>query len=331
MRAFYARPAYPYVMNRQDILSVEVEDISLRKGMSISDLVGEMEASGGFTAKKLAEGVNILRRMIEDEDCVRFLSFPACIIATGARGIIKDMLRLGWFDVVMTTCGTVDHDLARSWASYYHGSFDMDDADLHRQGVNRLGNVLVPNESYGLALEQKLVPILKRMWEEGIRKVSTKELLWRFGSSLDDEDSILYWAAKKQIPIYVPGITDGAVGYQLWSFWQEHRDLTIDVFQDEKELSDSLFQAGKTGALIIGGGISKHHTMWWNQFKGGLDYAVYMTTALEYDGSLSGARTREGVSWGKVSERASRITIEGDATALLPIMVTCLLERIQNI
>jgi deoxyhypusine synthase len=307
-------------MNRQDILSVRIEDISLRKGMGFDELVREMKASGGFTAKKLAEGTDTLQRMIEDEDCLRFLSFPACIIATGARGIIKDM----------TTCGTVDHDLARSWADYYHGSFDMDDALLHRQGVNRLGSVLVPNESYGIVLEERTRPVLEQMWDEGIRKVSTKDLLWRFGSSLDDEDSILYWAAKKRIPVYVPGITDGAFGYQLWSFWQEHRDMTIDLFQDEKELSDMVFESERTGALIVGGGISKHHTMWWNQFKGGLDFAVYLTTALEYDGSLSGARTKEGVSWGKVSEKASRVTIEGDATAFLPIMVACLLERIRT-
>ncbi len=318
-------------MKRQDVLSDVVKDISVRKGMSMSDLVSEMKASGGFTAKKLADGIEILQRMIEDEDCLRFLSFPACIIATGARGIIKDMLKLGWFDVVMTTCGTVDHDLARSWAEYYHGSFDMDDALLHREGVNRLGNVLVPNESYGKILEERIQPVLEQMWDEGTRKISTKDLLWRFGSSLDDESSILYWAAKNKIPVYVPGITDGAFGYQAWSFWQEHKDLTIDVFQDEKELSDLVFEAKKTGALILGGGISKHHTMWWNQFKGGLDYAVYVTTALEYDGSLSGARMKEGISWGKVAEEASEVTIEGDATAFLPIMMACLLERTRSI
>ncbi|MCK4366669.1 MAG: deoxyhypusine synthase [Thermoplasmata archaeon] len=318
-------------MNRQDILSDVVKDISVRRGMSVDDLVSEMKASGGFTAKKLAEGIEILQRMIEDGDCLRFLSFPACIIATGTRGIIKDMLKLGWFDVVMTTCGTVDHDLARSWAEYYHGSFDMDDAYLHREGVNRLGNVLIPNESYGTILEERIQPVLEQMWDEGTRKISTKNLLWRFGSSLDDESSILYWAAKNRIPVYVPGITDGAFGYQMWSFWQEHKDLVIDVFQDEKELSDMVFEAKKTGALIVGGGISKHHTMWWNQFKGGLDYAVYVTTALEYDGSLSGARLREGISWGKVAEGASKVTIDGDATAFLPIMMACLLERAGSI
>lgn len=318
-------------MNRQDILSKKVKDISVRRGMTADDLVAEMKTSGGFTARKLAEGIDILRRMVKDKDCIRFLSFPACIVATGARGILSDMLRYGWFDVVLTTCGTVDHDLARCWADYYHGSFEMDDTLLHREGINRLGNILIPNESYGKVLEDRIQPVLHRMWKEGTQRISAKDLLWKFGSGLEDENSILYWAARKRIPIFVPGITDGAFGYQIWSFWQEHKEFTIDIFQDEKDLSDLVFEAEKSGALIIGGGISKHHTMWWNQFKGGLDYAVYMTTAVEYDGSLSGARIREGVSWGKVSEKASRTTIEGDATAYLPLIAACLLETLGDI
>ncbi|MFW6197193.1 MAG: deoxyhypusine synthase family protein, partial [Thermoplasmatota archaeon] len=81
------------------------------------------------------------------------------------------------------------------------------------------------------------------------------------------------------------------------------------------------FPADETGALMVGGGISKHHTIWWNQFRDGLDHAVYVTTAVEYDGSLSGARVREAVSWGKVREEADYITVEGDATVLLPLIL----------
>ena len=105
--------------------------------------------------------------------------------------------------------------------------------------------------------------------------------------------------------------------------------IKIDLFQDEQELSDVAFDADKTGALMIGGGISKHHTLWWNQFRGGLDYAVYITTAVEYDGSLSGAKVREGVSWGKVSEKANFVTIEGDATLILPFMLASVLDRLK--
>ena len=101
-----------------------------------------------------------------------------------------------------------------------------------------------------------------------------------------------------------------------------------EVFRDEQELSDITFEAKETGAIVVGGGISKHHTIWWNQFRGGLDYAVYLTTAVEYDGSLSGAQVREAVSWGKVKEGADQITVEGDATITLPIIVASLVDRL---
>ena len=160
-------------------------------------------------------------------------------------------------------------------------------------------------------------PILQKISKEKDRW-STKDLIWEFGKNISNEkkrdESIVYWSWKNQIPMFVPGITDGAFGSQLWMFYQEHRNFTIDLLADEQDLSDIVFDAEKSGALIIGGGISKHHTIWWNQFKGGLDYAVYVTTAVEYDGSLSGAKTREAISWGKIKESSDNINIEGDAT-----------------
>jgi len=304
-----------------------VKDFALKRGMTVAELASQMEASGGFTAKKLGTALDVWKRMARDEKCLKFLSFPACIISTGTRGVVKDMVRRKDFDVLITTCGTLDHDLARAWCDYYHGHFDADDDELYRRGINRLGNVFIPNESYGIILENKMRPILQELWDEGKREWGTKELIWEFGRRLDDEDSILYWAAKNEIPIYVPGITDGAFGSQLWLFKQEHRDLRVDLFRDEQELSDMVFPAEASGALMIGGGISKHHTIWWNQFRDGLDYAVYLTTAAEHDGSLSGARLREAVSWGKINEKASYVTVEGDATLTLPLLYAAYIDE----
>jgi len=308
-----------------------IRDINLKKGMSSNSLIKELYDSGGFTAKKVAIGVDILEQMIKEKNCVRFLSFPACICSTGTRGILKDLLKKKFFNVVITTSGALDHDLARVWKDYYHGSFMADDKELHRKGINRLGNVFIPNECYGKILEEKMQPILKELYKEK-QKWSTKELVWEFGKKIEKEknskDSILFWAWKNKIPVFIPGITDGAFGSQLWMFYQEHKDFNIDLLKDEQDLSDITFSAKKSGALVIGGGISKHHTIWWNQFKDGLDYAVYITTAVEYDGSLSGAQTREAISWGKVKEKADNVTVEGDATVLLPLMLSALLERL---
>ncbi len=303
----------------------KVEDFKINKGASVDDLVRQMEASGGFTSKNMGVATDILETMINDKGCFSFLSFPADIIATGTRGVIKELVKRKWFDAIITTCGTLDHDIARNFADYYHGDFFMDDFKLRKAGVNRLGNVLVPNASYGITIENKMQEILGKICKKK-KEFSTHELCWEIGKRLG-KDSILYWAEKNRIPVIVPGITDGAVGYQIWSFSQDH-DFKINILEDERLLSDIVWKNKKTGALIIGGGISKHHVIWWAQFAKGLDYAVYMTTAQEYDGSLSGARTHEAISWGKIKEKAKHVTVYGDATVTLPVIFAALIERI---
>jgi len=312
------------------MLKEAVKDYSFSDKMTVDELVSQMDKAWGFTAGKLAVGLRILESMVEDRKCVKFISFTGNLVATGTRGALKELVKRKLVDVVVTTCGTVDHDLARSWRDYYKGSFLMSDAKLRGQGINRLGNVLVPNESYGVIIEKKMQSLLQDLWKEGVREVSPSQLCREIGKRLCNETSILYWAAKNNIPVYVPGMTDGAVGYQTWLFSQDH-DFRLNVLKDSGELSGIVFDAKKTGALVIGGGISKHHTLWWNQFKDGLDYAVYISTADEWDGSLSGARPREAVSWGKISERAKKAMIEGDASIILPIMVSALMTRIAKV
>ncbi len=307
----------------------KVEDIKVRECMSVDELMRELKGSGGFTGRKVADAVDIMEKMSRSEGCVKFLSFPACIMATGTRGVIVELVKRKLVDVIITTCGTLDHDLARTWRDYYHGDFYMDDAELRREGINRLGNILVPDESYGLVLEERLIPMFEEILE-GKNSISTRELIDQVGSRIDDESSLLHWCHRNQVPIFVPGITDGSFGSQVWMYWQTHRKLHINLFQDEQDLSDIIFHAKETGAVIVGGGISKHHVIWWNQFRGGLDYAVYMTTAPEFDGSLSGAQVREAVSWGKVKETADHVTVEGDATITLPMTVASLVERMRK-
>ena len=297
-----------------------VKDIDVNKIKSVDDMVRQFYAGGGFTAKKLGEGVNIYEDMLKDDYYI-FLTFPACIVATGTRGVIKEMVRRKIVHAIITTCGTLDHDLARSFKPYYHGTFFADDAKLHEKGINRLGNIFIPNESYGIIIEEKMNEIIKSIPPNA----GTREIAWEIGKHLG-EDSILYWAWKNKVPVYIPAITDGAVGWQIWMHYQEGGN-SINILKDEKELADIFFTKEKIGGVIIGGGVSKHHLIWWAQFHGGLDKAVYITTANEWDGSLSGARLREAISWGKVKAKAKHVTIEGDATILLPIMVSSILQR----
>jgi len=307
---------------RKELLRRPVKDYTVSRDTTISRLIELFSESGGFTCVAIAEAVDILSEAYSRDDCTNFLSFPASIIATGLRGVIADMIRKELIDVIITTGGMVDHDLARSLGgTYYKGDFDMDDIMLKDLNIHRLGNVLVPLESYGPLIEKVTWRLLKEIQAETKKEVfSVRELLHEIGKRIDDPNSILAQAAKHDVRIYAPGIVDSAFGTDLFTYSQLHA-FKIDLFRDMKELSDIVWEAKYCSALMIGGGISKHHTIWWNQFRGGLDYAVYVTTAVEYDGSLSGARLKEAISWGKVKRNAKHVTIFGEATVILPLIV----------
>jgi deoxyhypusine synthase len=310
--------------NKKNMLERGVKDIRLTKDMTVKELMDGMKDVGGFSAQHMIDGIDILKRMKEDKESYNFFSFTANIVSTGLRGMIADSVK--YFDALMITCGTLDHDLAKAYGGKYSvGSFEVDDRKLHELSIYRLGNIFIESKEYGLTVEDYFKEIMEDIYKskDYKKEYSPSELLFEFGKRIKDPHSILRQAYLNNVAIFCPGIVDGAFGTQLTIFSQDH-DFKLNVLRDELKLSDISFDNKKTGALMVGGGISKHHTIWWNQFKGGLDYAVYITTASQYDGGLSGARMTEAVSWGKVKELAKYVTIDGDATIILPIMFSYL-------
>lgn len=309
---------------KEKLLTKPVRDIKIGKGMRVDELIHGMDKMGGFSGQHLTTGIDITRKMLADKESFNFLSFPADIVSTGLRGVLASMVK--YFDAIITTGGTLDHDIARAFGGKYCvGEFAADDAMLHHLSIYRLGNVFIEQKEYGMKLEESFTRIMKKIYssKDHKKEYSATELASLFGREITDKGSILRQAYLNNVPVFNPGILDGAFGTQLSIFAQDH-DFKLNLIKDELQLSNIAFDNKKTGALMIGGGISKHHVIWWNQFKGGLDYAVYMTTASQFDGSLSGARLTEAVSWGKVKEKAKYVTIDGDATIILPVMSAAL-------
>ena len=306
-----------------------VKDIEIDSNTSIEKIFDELSKSGGFESVNLSDGLDILTKMISDDKCLKFVSFVGAVVSTGLRGIIKDMIKNKWFDVAITTCGALDHDIAKHYSHYNEGSFTMDDNELADQNIHRLGNVLVPMENYGPLIEEKMQLFLEEEYKNGVREMTTAEICKMIGRHLG-EDSFLYWANKNNVSVVVPGIMDGAVGSQIWMFIQSHRDFKLNLIGDADLLSEYIFKAEKSGAFMIGGGISKHHTLWWNQYREGLDYAFYITTAQEFDGSLSGALVREAISWGKVTKIARQSTLHAEVTTILPFIYAALISKLNK-
>lgn len=316
-----------------------VWDYDFKNISSPSSLIDQMAKAGGFTATKLAYARDILRDMNSEiqkvdgdpSQVTNWLSFPACLCATGTRGFFVEALKRRMFNVVSTTCGMLDHDIARAYKHYYHGAFELDDIELGEHSLMRLGNVIVPNASYGEIIEAMVMPVLEEIRNERLEKTGKTgadawigfgsiHLVWALGEKLGTPGTLIYWAWKNKIPVCIPGITDGSIGAQLFMFRQKYRDFHIDTLADEQVMSDLTWDVERSNALMVGGGISKHHVIWWNQYRGGLDSAIYITTAPEHDGSLSGARLREAISWGKMRPEAPNVCVEGDASVLLPLL-----------
>jgi deoxyhypusine synthase len=286
-----------------------------------SKLVEQMRFAG-FQASNLAEGAEIIRKM-KSEKATIFLTFTANMVASGLRSLFARMCETRTASVIITTGGAIEHDFIRSFRPYMLGDFGMDDAALHKKGMNRIGNVIVPTERY-VFLEKKIQPLFARMYKKN-KATSPSEIALELGRMTNDRNSFLYWAAKNEIPVFSPGITDSAIGLQSYFFKQDHPDFAIDVTGDMKALADITLNADKTGGIILGGGISKHHALGANLVRGGLDFAVYVTTSQPWDGSLSGARTNEAVSWGKIKsgkKTRNAVTIDGDATIVFPLLIS---------
>jgi len=304
-------------------LGEPVVDVEVSPMMNVESLIEAYRSMHGFMAGHLARAVDVLREGASSE--LRFLSFTANLVATGLRGILAQAIREKLFNVIITTGGAVDHDVARSMGGkYYRGFFEADDTVLAEENIHRLGNIFIPLENYGPLIEKTVFSIMDEL--RGSRETwSVSELLWEFGKRIRDEHSILRAAYETRTPIFVPGIVDGSFGTALFMYAQRG-GFKLDILADMKSLADLVFPAKTSMALIIGGGISKHHTIWWNQFKGGLDYVVYVTTAVEYDGSLSGAHPREAITWGKVKPKGKRVIVYGDAMIIVPIIIAGLLQ-----
>lgn len=294
---------------------MRIEDLSLDDVRGARGLVSKFPALG-FQASKLSQGIEIANRMKREKATIYF-TFTANMVASGLRGLFAGLCRKKFVDVIITTAGALEHDFIRAHADYDLGEFVMDDAELHRKGVNRIGNILVPTSHYEL-FEKKIIPVFEKLWGEK-KSISPSELAYEMGAALEHKGSFLYWCAKNKIPVFCPGITDGAIGLQAYFFKQKKKDFAIDVTKDMGTLASITLNAEKTGGILLGGGISKHHAIGVNILRGGFDYAVYMGTSQPWDGSLSGARSSEAVSWGKISEKANHVTVDAEATLAFPL------------
>ena len=276
----------------------------------------------GFQGAELGKGIQIVNKMLNDQATI-FLSMTGNAISSGLREVIAFLVKNKCVGVIITTASGVEEDIIKSLSDFRQGDFDVPGRTLFEYGVGRIGNIFVPNDRY-LHLERFMGPFFEKLYEmqkKSGKPVSPTQFSRLIGLEISDEKSYLHWAARNGIPVYCPGIMDGSLGDLLYFFKHKHPDFYLDVTDDHKRLIDFVLQQEKTGGLILGGGIAKHYALNAQIFKEGFDYAVYLTTALEFDGSDSGGNQEEAKTWAKIKINAPTVKIKADFTLTFPLLV----------
>lgn len=107
---------------------------------------------------------------------------------------------------IVTTAGGIEEDFIKCLGKTYLADFNLDGADLRRRGMNRIGNLIVPNDNY-CKFEDWLMPILDTMLaeqKETGQVWSPSSFIHRLGKEINNEESVYYWAYKVNIFHWYP-------------------------------------------------------------------------------------------------------------------------------
>ena len=306
-----------------------VGQMRLRPGMTVGELADEMLNAGVIGAGRVGRAVEIVAEMFSDPDYTTFLAISGPLVPSGMRLIFTDLIREGYVDAVVTNGANMVHDLLEAMGKrHLVGDLLHDDSELFEEGINRAYDIFIEGDSFS-ELERYVGGILDSIPEERRVDVTIHGLLREIGLRLEDGDSILFNAARNDVPVFSPGFLDSMLGIPLWMYSKTRR-LSINPLRDFDLFADMVYEAEKAGAIILGGGTPKHHTQYMNTLREGLDAAIQISSARVDDGSLSGAPLKESVSWGKLKGERLEMTstIFGDVTIVFPLIVAAALEKI---
>ncbi|WP_254535600.1 deoxyhypusine synthase [Halomarina litorea] len=351
---------------REEFRHDPVGHASVGAGMSVADLV-EQYGRAGIGAADLHEAVDVTAAMF-DEDVTCFMGLAGAMVPTGMRALVTDLVREGHVDALVTTGANLTHDAIeaiggkhhhgragpheeRPGAPCSHSSEDSrehgrdeaegktareHDEQLRDEQVDRIYNVYLPQEHFaafeGHLLDEVFPPI-----EDGEGTVSIAAFTRELGRAnaevndregIEEDAGIAAAAYEHDVPIYCPAIQDSVLGLQAW-LRSQVSPFGLDALADMSELNDLAYEADRTGAFVVGGGVPKNYVLQTMLVTpGAYDYAVQLTMDPPQTGGLSGATLDEARSWGKLEKEARNVSVYADATITLPLVVAGALDRL---
>lgn len=250
--------------------------------------------------------------------CNIFLGYTSNLISSGLREIILHLVKHKYVAAIVTTAGGIEEDFIKCMGKTYLADFDLNGADLRKRGMNRIGNLVVPNDNY-CKFEDWLTPILDSMLKEQQEQGtiwSPSSFIRRLGKEINHEESVYYWAYKvrnlhshcfashiqflqNDIPVYCPALTDGSIGDMIYFHSFRNPGFVLDIVQDIRALNEQARKSKKAGMIILGGGVCKHqianamlivgtfllyqvHFLNIPSQRNGADYSVFIVSLLRW-------------------------------------------------
>lgn len=305
----------------------EIKGYDFEKGFDFDKYIESLSTSG-IQSAHLGKAISIVNTMIRENTSI-FLSFTSNMISCGVREVIAYLAKNKKIAIMCTSAGGVEEDAIKAHMPFRVGDFHVKGEVLFDAGVGRIGNIYATNEHYSkfeFFIKEVFQILLTQQKKDNLPITPTKvchEMGKLIGEKEDHnkENSYLYWAYKNNIPVFCPGIIDGAIGDIAYFFSKSHPEFQIDVVGDHAKIIDRTLNCEKTAGIVLGGGISKHYILNANIFKEGFDYSVYISTSNYYDASDSGGNQEEAITWAKIRPKAPRVKVHCEASIAFPILV----------
>jgi deoxyhypusine synthase len=335
---------------RQAFHDDPVEHARVRASMTVGELVDQY-ARAGVGAADVAEAVDVAAATFDD-DVTTFLGLAGAMVPAGMRQVVVELIRDGYVDALVTTGANLTHDAIEAiGGKHHHGSAGPDDhrarhatdddtprdhdERLRDEGVDRIYNVYLPQEHFALFeshLREHVFPAVERTVSirEFTAELGRANLERNRADGVAEDPGVAAAASDCDVPVYVPAIQDSVLGIQAWIYSQTSA-FALDALADMTHLSDLAFGAESAAAFVVGGGVPKNYVLQTMlTVPGAYDYAVQVTTDPDHTGGLSGATLDEARSWGKLAKSARNVTVVGDATVYLPLIVAAARERVES-
>eukprot|EP00796_Vickermania_ingenoplastis_P012976 gene12976-8828_t len=295
-------------------------------------VLGQYERMGlQATQVGLARGLvrDILRRRAAGQQRV-FVSYTSNLISCGLRDTFVYLARERLVDGFISTAGGIEEDIIKCLGPTLLGQFGLQGIGLRKAGLNRIGNLLVPNDNY-CHFEDFFMPLLQRIHEEQracrwADHTAPSQFIRRMAQELAArhpdvcEQSLLYWCFKHDIPVFCPAFTDGSMGDMIYFYNFSKKGLVVDPMRDVallRRLASDKPEGTRTAALVLGGGLPKHHLL----HNMPSDDVVLITTGSEAEGCTSSSILRDDASCGLLQQGSVVVRVQGDATLIFPLLL----------